>query len=387
VNFVDLLIVGLVIMAAVGGYRLGFVTRVFSWVGLAIGLVLGIRFLLPWAVGQLPRGSTATAFMVALLVVVICGMLGQAFGFVVGAKLRPPGRDGQHSQFDRVLGGFAGFAGAVLAIWLLLPIAAATPGWVSSAASNSLIAQNVDKHLPPAPDTAAMLRSIVGDQFPQVFDSLQPTPDLGPPPAATGLTTEMRDRVARSVLKIQGTACDRIQDGTGWVAAPGIVVTNAHVVAGEPSTQVQRDDGRFLDATVVAFDPQSDLAVLRVPNLDRPALPMRDAVAKDHGGVFGHPGGEPLRVAPFEVSRQITALGRDIYGQARTERQVLELRSALRPGDSGSAIVDPEGQVIGVAFAIAPDQPSVAYALAMSEVRAELAAAGNAAVDTGPCIR
>ncbi|MBI2705378.1 MAG: MarP family serine protease [Actinobacteria bacterium] len=386
-NFVDVLIAGLVVMAAVGGYRLGFVTRVFSWIGLAIGLVLGIRFLLPWAVGQLPRGSSATAFMVALLVVVICGMLGQALGFVIGAKLRPPGKDGQHNRFDRALGGLSGLLGAVLALWLLLPLAAATPGWVSSATSNSFIAQNVDKRLPPAPDTAGILRSIVGDQFPQVFDTLQPTPDLGPPPALTGLTQAEQDKVARSVVKIQGNACNRIQDGSGWVAAPEMVVTNAHVVAGESATQVQRDDSRFFDATVLAFDPQRDLAILRVPKLDRPALPTADAKPKDRGGVFGHPGGEPLRVAPFEVSRQITALGRDIYGQARTERQVLELKSALRPGDSGSAIVDPAGEAIGVAFAVAPDQPTVAYALAMSELRPMLANVGTAKVDTGPCIQ
>jgi len=386
VNFLDLLLILVVIMAVIGGYRLGFAQRVFSSVGLAIGLVLGIRLLLPWAVSKLPPGSNATAFVVALLVVVTCGMLGQALGFVVGSKLAPTGEEGKHSLSDRLLGALAGLVGAFVAIWLLLPIAAATPGWVSSATTRSLLARQVDDHLPPAPDSAGLLRSIVGDQFPQVFDSIQPTPEHGPPPEATGLSQEQSARVARSVLKVQGNACGRIQDGTGWIADAETVVTNAHVVAGESNTQVQRDDGRFLDATVTVFDPARDLAVLHVPRLDRPALPSADAKTGDRGGVFGHPGGEPLRIAPFEVARQIKAVGRDIYGSQRTTRQVLELRSALRPGDSGSAIVDPEGKVIGVAFAVAPDQPTVAYALDMSEVRPVLNLADTTRDDTGPCI-
>jgi S1-C subfamily serine protease len=387
VSVLDLVIALLVIVAVIGGYRLGFVTRVFSWVGLALGIVLGIRFALPWALGKLPPGSTSTALLVALLVVVIAGMLGQALGFVIGNQLRPPAVDGRRNRFDGVLGGVAGFVGASLAVWLLLPVVASTPGWVSSVTSRSWLAQQLDARFPPPPDTAAVLRSLVGDQFPNVFDVLQPTPDLGPPPESTGIPRATADAVARSVVKVQGPACDHVQDGTGWVAADGVVVTNAHVVAGEAKTQVQRDDGRFLDATVDVFDPARDLAVLRVPKLDRPALAMAPgARAGETGGVFGHPGGEKLRIAPFQVARQITAVGRDIYSSTRTERQVLELSSSLRPGDSGSALVDRGGAVVGVAFAIAPDQPAVAYALAMSEVRAVLDQADGAAVSTGRCV-
>ncbi len=386
-SFVDLLIAMVVVMAIVGGYRLGFVTRVLSWVGLGLGLGLGVRLLLPWVLSKLPPGSSATALAVALLVIVTCGMLGQGLGFMIGAKLRPRGRTGAKGRSDRVLGGLAGLVGAVFALWLLLPVAAATPGWVSSATSHSFFAQQIDDHLPQSPDTAGLLRSIVGDQFPQVFDSLRPTPDHGPPPASTGLSAAQSAKVARSVLKVQGKACDLIQDGTGWVVAADTVVTNAHVVAGEPATQVQRDDGRFLDAAVVQFDPIRDLAVLSVPKLDRPALPVAQADVGEKGGVFGHPGGEPLRIAPFEVARQITAVGRDIYGSQLSTRKVLELRSALRPGDSGSALVDSSGEVIGVAFAIAPDQPTVAYALDMSEVRPVLDKSRESKASTGPCIR
>jgi S1-C subfamily serine protease len=177
-----------------------------------------------------------------------------------------------------------------------------------------------------------------------------------------------------------------VQDGTGWVVAEGLIVTNAHVVAGEPSTEVERDDGHRLKATVVAFDPSRDLALLSVPKLNRPALPVAAARRGMIGGVFGHPGGEPLRIAPFEVGRQIDATGRDIYDAATTDRKVLELASSLRPGDSGSALVDPQGEVVGVAFAISTERSGVAYALATSELTPLLSAPHDTGVSTGRCI-
>jgi len=164
-------------------------------------------------------------------------------------------------------------------------------------------------------------------------------------------------------------------------------VTNAHVVAGERSTSVERDDGRRLSATVVSFDPERDLAVLHVADLNRPALVIGPASRGDIGGVFGHPGGEPLRIAPFQVSRQLEATGMDIYDQRPTDRQVLELAATLRPGDSGAPLVNPSGVVIGVAFAISTDQPGLAYGLATSELDAVLAGARrDEGAETGPCL-
>src|SRR3546814_3814837 len=122
-------------------------------------------------------------------------------------------------------------------------------------------------------------------------------------------------------------------------------------------------DGSEVSASIVAFDPRRDLAVLRAPGLERPALPLGDTEEGGRGAVFGHPGGGPLRAAPFEVGQEVTATGSDIYDSARTEREVLVLAAGLQPGDSGGALIDAEGRVVGVAFAIAPDRPGVAYAL------------------------
>jgi S1-C subfamily serine protease len=126
--------------------------------------------------------------------------------------------------------------------------------------------------------------------------------------------------------------------------------------------------------------------VLRVPGLKAAPLPLRDAEVGDVGGVFGHPGGGPLEVSPFQVAEQITAVGQDVYDEARSERKVLVLASDLAPGDSGAALVDPQGQVVGLAFAVAPDKGGVAYALALDEVRAVLDGDLSSAVATGDCL-
>ncbi len=387
-NLLDLLIGALVLAGIVGGYRLGFITRVLSWVGMAVGLFIGVKALPPLLERfSSVRGMAALALTLAVLGV--CALGFQAIGFAVGGRVRPRRPTSGRAMVDRIVGGLVGGLGAFIAVWLLVPLAARTPGEAASLTANSATARWLDGALPDPPDTVGSIQAVVGDGFPKVFESLRPTPEIGPPPESTGLTRATADRVARSVVKVEGVACNRIQDGSGFVVDDDLVVTNAHVVSGERTTQVQRDDGTFVDAEVWAFDPRRDLAILRVPGLNRPALPIGESVTEGRGGVFGHPGGEPLRIAPFRVSRTITAVGRDIYDRSLTERAVLELASSLRPGDSGSALVDPEGRVVGVAFAIAPDRSNVAYALSTDELRAMLRtipAARPSAEITGACI-
>jgi S1-C subfamily serine protease len=383
----DVVFVVLAVLAVVGGYRLGFVARVVSWVGLAAGLAVAVR-LLPLFLDQVDTASHGLVLVLSVGLLLVGASLGQALGFVIGGRLRPRSEGGALSRADRMAGGLAGLAGLVVVVWLLLPVLVASPGWVSREATSSWVAQRIDAALPAPPDAMQALQALVGsDDFPDVFDALRPTPELGPPPAASGLSQEIADQAARSVVKMEGAACDRVQDGTGFVVSDGLVVTNAHVVAGERSTTVIRDDGTRFDGTVVLFDPDRDLAVVRVDGLDRPALPVGDGAPVDTiGGVFGHPGGEPLRIAPFRVAREITATGRDIYGNGDTERRVLELAAALRPGDSGSPLVDPSGEVVGVAFAIARDRSGVAYALTTDELDAALGAVSAQAISTGPCL-
>jgi len=381
----DLLLVVAGVAAAVGGYRLGFLARVTSWLGLALGVWVGI-LLLPEIMRRLEDASDLTMAFIAICALAGTALIGQAAGLVLGSRLHIALPDGPARTTDRVTGGVAGVLGMLVGLWLLLPTLGGIPGWTSEQASTSVIARAVDHRFPQAPDTIQALRRLVGDDpFPTVFDRLQPAPEVGTPPSSTGMTQATADAVDDSVVKVEGEACGRIQEGSGFFVASDLVVTNAHVVAGEDDTSVELVDGRDADATVVAFDPQRDLAILRT-EVTGPALPLDPGEIGDVGGVFGHPGGGPLEISPFQVADQITARGRDIYDQSASERQVLVLASNLAPGDSGSALVDPDGQVVGVAFAIAPDKPGVAYALAIDELQAVLAGDLSVERDTGGCL-
>ena len=155
---------------------------------------------------------------------------------------------------------------------------------------------------PISDDRLASIERLVGTDLPDVLDAFDRAPELGPPPAESGLTPEVADRVAQSTVKVEVRACGRLQDGSGSVLGPDLVVTNAHVVAGAEDVVVDRHpDGAPFAATVVAFDPNRDLAVLSVPGLGRDVLPTAEATPGGVGAVFGHPGGGPLELSPFQL--------------------------------------------------------------------------------------
>src|SRR5205085_3840298 len=192
---------------------------------------------------------------------------GQALGLLIGSSFHRVLPMGPLRRLDRIGGAVAGFVGVVAALWLLLPSMADVPGWPASQAHNSTIARVIDGTLPEPPDTLQALRRLVGPGFPQVFNSLRPSIVTGPPPSALPFAAGVADRVSLSTVKVEGIACRRVQDGSGFSPAPDVIVTNAHVVAGEKDTFVIKPDGRRLRATVAVFDPNRDLAVLRVPGL------------------------------------------------------------------------------------------------------------------------
>ena len=382
----DVVLIVLAVMAAVGGYRLGFIARATSWLGLAGGVAAG-ALLLPPLLRQMRDSNGVTVALIAIGVLLASALVGQGLGLVLGTRLHVALPPGPLRRLDQVVGAALGVVGLLVALWLLLPALADVPGLTAEQARGSVIAREVNDRFPDAPDTLQALRRLVGDNpFPQVFDALRRSPDPGVAPGASGLSEDLAASIAASTVKVEGEACSRIQEGSGFFVADDLVVTNAHVVAGEDDSDVVLADGSRLDATVVAFDPARDLAVLRAPGADRPALPLREGTVGTTGGVFGYPGGGPLEISPFQVGEEITAVGTDIYDGGRSERQVLVLAAHLAPGDSGGALVDGRGRVVGVAFAIAPDRDGVAYALAVEELTAVLAGDLTAERDTGGCL-
>lgn len=385
----DLLVALSLTSAVVGGYRLGFLARVTSWAGLGLGIAVGVYFL-PDVARYFEDAERGVALLAAVAFLLASGMLGQGLGLAVGAALHAslPVSAG-FRQYDRAAGGALGAIGIIAIFWLLTPALASVQGWVSQAARGSVLLRVIGEVTPDPPDALLALRRVLGDHaFPDVFSGFQESPDVGPPPLDTQISPAVHQQIVASTVKVSGQACRKIQEGSGFVAGTNLVVTNAHVVAGEKQTTVERSgDGQDLTATVVAFDPDRDLAILNVPGLNRQPLAMGVGEENDGGGaVYGHPGGEALRASPAAIRDRVTALGRDIYDKHRTRRDVFILASRLQPGDSGGPLVNPDGTVVGVAFAIAPDRSDTAYALTDKELAPVLQTVAPGPVETGPCL-
>jgi S1-C subfamily serine protease len=390
VNLLDLLIVILLITSIGGGWRLGLLTGATSWVLLVQALVVA-TLILPAVVTTVGGKDPGMRLMVGILLFVSAGFAGQQAGLVLGRwfsrSLLP--EDGPARHRDRVAGAVTAPAAVLIVFWLLvLPPLAGAAGSLSGLARHSAFARAIETAFPEAPETSQVLRRLAGPAgAPYVFDGLIPALDTGPPPSDPGLAPGVVARVSASTVQVEGVACLFERDGSGFTVAPETVATNAHVVAGETRTTVIRPDGRRLRATVTAFDPIRDLALLQVPGLGEDPLPLSTGKVGSTAAVFGHPGGQPaLRISPAAIRQQVNALGHDLYDLGVTRRTVLVLAAQLEPGDSGGGLVDADGNVVGVAFAISPDNAGVAYALSTSELRHVLEEERSAPTTTGPCI-
>ncbi|HEY7135026.1 MAG TPA: MarP family serine protease [Acidimicrobiia bacterium] len=387
-NVLDIAIIVAAVAAAIGGYQLGFLARVLSWAGLAAGIAIAAR-LATDLVHSMSASDPRTRLFAALAFLLGLAILGWALGLAIGSMLHASLTFGPGLRtVDRAAGAVVGCVGVLVAVWLLIPALALTPGWSARASRDSAIVRAIDDYAPKPPRSVEQLaRRVSGGSLPDALGRLASPPDAGSVPT-NFLPAAVSNRVVPSVVKVEGRACHDITDGSGFVAGPDIVVTNAHVVAGEQRTQVDTRDGRTLRALVVAFDPQRDVAVLRVRGLGLPTLPMTTRVTDGQiDAVFGHPGGGALRQSPARIAQQITAEGSDIYGTRSTRRHVIVLAADIRPGDSGGPLVDASGRVAGVAFATDRGGALIGYALANAEVRPVLANASDVPVGTGPCIQ
>jgi S1-C subfamily serine protease len=380
VTFVDFLIIGFALAMAFGGYARGLIVGALSLAGFVGGALLGSR-LGPLLLSEGSRSPYAP--LVTLIAALALGGLLAAIAETVGYRLR--------ARLDQRLGALDGLAGAVLltavalgVAWIAGAAALLTPGagQVQREIQRSEILQALNRKLPPSgPLLNALARF---DPFPRID---APHPDLAPPPPGIPRDPEVQAAGA-SVVRILGTACGLSVQGSGWIAGDGIVVTNAHVVAGQDDTAVQvAGEGPTHDADVVHFDPRNDVAVLSSSGIaGSPALELNGAA--DPGtpaAILGFPLDGGYDVQPGRLGETITTRSQDAYGRGPIERRITQLRGEVRSGNSGGPMVDESGQVVTTIFAAAVGEGDNAGYGVPDSVVAEALDTAAEPVDTGPC--
>jgi S1-C subfamily serine protease len=390
VSVVDLVLVGLAVASGVGGYRRGAILQAFGLFGLAAGLALAV-LALPATTGTIDQ--VAPRMGVAVGVVLLGGATGNLIGWLAGSKVRGRLARPAATRTDAVLGSVISIAALALTTWFLaLNLANGPFPGLSTALQRSRVVALLDDSLPSPPGLLGGLEraaTLLG--FPDVFVGLPPPPAAPVEDPLPDDVTEAARLAAPSTVEVLGDGCEvgLLNEGSGFVVAPGYVVTNAHVVAGTDS-QLVVWDGDHLRADVVAFDPELDLAVLQVPDLRAAplALALQEVPRSTGGAVLGYPGGPPLTTSSAAVRAAIDATGRDIYGAGRIERRLYELQTVVRPGNSGGPFVLTDGRVAGVVFAGSTLDQRLAYALTAAEVApvVEQARQRTQPVGTGACI-
>ncbi len=394
-NAVDVVVVLLALAFAISGYAQGLLVGLLSFVGFVGGAVAGL-LLGPRLLGFLEPGLGAS--VLALLLVLLTASIGQGVAAFIGGKLRRRLAIRQARRADAVGGALLGAGALLVAAWAIgLAVSASQIPVIAAAVRDSEILRQVDQALPaPAGDLTEEFRWLVdAGTFPGVVAPFVPEyiRDVAPPDPRVVRDPQVR-AAASSVVKVLGEAqsCGRVIEGSGFVVAAERVMTNAHVLAGVASPTVLVPGGGQLDATVVHFDPQTDVAVLAVPGLEQPALAFRptEPADGDPAVVLGYPRNGPLSVDAARIRSHQVLLGEDIYGEGRVNRQVIALRGDVQPGNSGGPLVAGDGDVYGMIFAASLTDTDTAYALSPDEVSAAMAAASSApegtAVSTGGCV-
>jgi uncharacterized membrane protein required for colicin V production len=379
-TLVDWMIAAIVFALALWGFGRGLIVGVLGLGGLVIGGVLGSR-LGP----MLVEGGSASPYapMFTLLGALTIGALTLSVAIGLAEGIR---RTLVRGYVSRVIDGIGG---ALLAAALALALV-----WIASAAilfstgSNDLrrafqrssLLTTINETFPPSGPLIKALYRL--DPFPSVATS---PGDVDAPDRGAGQSPGIRT-AALSVVKVSGVSCGIGVMGSGWVIAPGVVVTNAHVVAGQTDTLVQTPEGQTVGAVAVAFNPRNDIAILSAP-IDSNPLGTRDGSTLNlSGAVIGYPNDGPLRLSPARAGESRKVLTRDAYGRGPIERRTVSLRGRVRRGNSGGPLVDRGGRVIGTVFAATTKGPPGGLAVPNAVVR-RIAARASGQVSTGPCAK
>jgi S1-C subfamily serine protease len=388
---IDLVLLLVLLGYAVSGFRQGLVVGVLSLGGFVGGAVLAM-WLAPSFVQGIDAGPKRS--LVLLVTVIVVAWVGQFTGAMLGSSLRRLVPRGPVATADHVAGGIAGVLSVALVLWFVAGAVRGGPSeQLSRAVGDSKVIQTIDNLVPKQFEGVAdAFRSAVGSSaFPRVFAGVGPE-QIAPvdPPDSRVMSNAIQARIKRSIVKITGAAvCGRGQEGSGAVIAQNRVITNAHVVAGVRSPRVQlADNGKTFPATVVAFDPRKDVAILAVPGLIGRVLPRAaDLRRGDSAVVAGYPNDGPYRATTARVRSVVQASGEDIYGAPGAVREVYSLYVTVQPGNSGGPVLNPRGAVVGVVFAKSLDDAKTGYALTLDEVMPVIEAGRRSStqVSTGSC--
>ena len=391
-SIVDLVLIGLALAFAFSGFRQGVIVSATSFLGFFGGAVLGAQLSGP--VADRLDGAATTRVFVALVVVLAAALLGQVLAGAIGRAVRRRVTWQPAEVVDSVAGAVLSAVAVLLVAWMVAtPLATAPFPGVSGQVKKSALVQAVDRTVPDGVRAVydSLREAIDQNGLPDVLDPLTPTqvPDV-PVPDQALLASPVVDSVEGSVVQISGVAasCSRQIDGSGFVYAEERVMTNAHVLAGVTDPVVSAE-GEEYDAVPVYVDEATDVAVLAVPGL--PQVPLTFAAEPAESGddaiIMGYPGGGDFFVGPARVRQRTDISGPDFRNEQTVVRDVYALYGEVRAGNSGGPLFDPEGQVLGVVFASAIDDPLTGYALTFEEVEdaAVTGAASTSAVATGTC--
>ena len=372
---VDLIALGFVALTAFIGWKKGLLASALSVAGIVFGAWLGSR-----VAPALLQGGRASPYtpLAALAGAAVGAILLETLGTLAGTSLRSRIRKPRLTTIDS-FGGIALGAFAVLAIvWVLGAVALLLPGQADlrHGAQKSALIRRLNEVVSPEKVLNALARI---DPFPAISGPAAP---VTPPDPSLAHSAGVRS-AASSVVRVLGTACGVGVEGTGWTARSDLVVTAAHVVAGQDDTIVELQSGARLPAQAVAFDTRNDIAVLHVDNLGLRPLPPVPARSGAAVAVLGFPENGPFTATPARVGRTSVVLAEDAYGRGPVTRAITSLGGRVRHGDSGAPAVDARGAVESTVFA-ARLRTVGGYGVPETVVRAALRSA-RGPVSTGDC--
>jgi uncharacterized membrane protein required for colicin V production len=376
-NLADWIAIAIVLLAAVGGFRRGLVLSTFSLVGLAVGAYIGSRS----APHVLHGGSGSKWTPVAALVGALVGAVLLQFGaLVVGSFIRGGIRFTPLRLLDSAGGLLLGGAIGVAIVWVAASVALLSPdrSGFRQEVQRSAIVKQLDSALPPRTLLNLLARI---DPFPSIVGPTAPSL----PPSQGVLRDQSIRQATTRVVKVLGTACGVGVEGSGWFAGRNLIVTAAHVVAGESDTKVQIP-GELLTppATLVLLDIHNDVAVLRVSGVDLKPLPLADPRSGAAVAILGYPLDGGLTAAPGRMGRTATVLTQDALGDGPAARSITAVAGRVEHGDSGGPAVDTAGRVESMIFAARRGSAS-GYGVPPSIIRDDLARAGTPRVQSGAC--